>query len=1214
MRLTTRIATDVLTSGRAQPINTVRSIPLGVRPTEKAAGARRRPLSMDRAPGNQQHRVASSAEELHQETHLRRVHLLLTAGVVGMAALAILPESAGIVVYLTLSTVMVAVAGSHARHLDPPVRRPAIWMITAGGSSLLGTVVRGAESIVTGESYPFPSFADALTILSYCCFIGAVIFIIWKRVGRPDLDLVIDALVAAVAVALLQWQLVLLPTLDVATADPGGVVLNIVYSILSIVLVASAIGISIAGGHRSTSNRFLAGSLTGIVLLDLTAALVTTGQVPAQLRLLPAAAVFVLGAAGLIHPSVSSLLRRPSSRAHLRRLTYTRIVVLGLALVVPPALIAVTVLDGGRVTLWLPLIGAFLLTPMVVVRLGRLVQRNALVADIESAVRSLSEDLVSAASVDEIGAIAARGVTAVTGSKLGGPEFVVVEETPRSTGVRPTPGGHPATAPLIQAAVAARRREGSAPASGEIIELGVPGWAAVAVVTEGRLRGAALIEPSSLSIDQIQAVQTVCRDAALALRSMDRTERTVQRRSEERFGALVDNSSDIIVILDAERRPVYVSPVAARLLGYPLDYLDRLDVTELVHPSDAGVLERFEDSVAEGQRLSFEVRLRHLAGTYHWFELIGVDLSDDPNVAGMVITAREIGDRKSAEDQLVLSEARFKALVQHSSDVILAVLPDGELRYASPSVEVVTGRGLDDLHSVTISEIFPSSGIDWGSALRTTAQASDGRLHFWFDDAGGRRRHIEATVRDLRAEPAIGAFVLNGRDVTERTAMVDRLEYQASHDPLTGLANRNAAGVALAGMLNRNPGRSTLAVIAIDMNDFKDVNDSLGHATGDRVLTTVAQRLAREADAEDVVARSNGDEFLFIVERARGEEAVLLIAQRLIETVSAPIVVDDRTVTLSAAAGVAFDHDRSNSAEDLLRAADTAMYRSKVGERGVGRARIVTFEPSMHIDSMALFELRGDLAAAIANDQLEAHYQPVVDLCTQRIIGLEALARWEHPTRGSLSPGVFIPIAEEHGLIAEIGRCMRRRACRDLAEWRLTQSEATADLTVAVNVAAAELGDDEFVESIRELLSEFALPPGCLTLELTESSLLTETEVVRSRMEALSELGVRLAIDDFGTGYSSLGYIHRFSFDVLKIDRSFVSALEHATNRQIITAVTELAAQLQAAVVAEGIETVEQESVLSDLGVELGQGFLYSRPVPADAILRLLSAQQIDLT
>jgi diguanylate cyclase (GGDEF)-like protein/PAS domain S-box-containing protein len=1138
-----------------------------------------------------------------------------TAGAVAVAAVAILPATLAGPWYLLVGWTTLIVAAVRVRRLPENVRRAGTFMLLAGGMSLTGAMVRGAEAALTGVDYPFPSIADAFSIASYPLFLAAIAVIISGRIGRPGTDLVIDALVASLAVAVLQWELVLLPFLADAQASGAALAINVLYSVLSTLLVAAATMITLAGGHRSTSNRLLAAGLAAVVLLDLTATLVTADRIPTQARLIPAAAVFVLGAAGLMHPSVLGLMQRASGRAHLRRLTQTRIAVLGLALLVPPSLLTLSLIGHSPGTMWLPVAGSLLLAPLVVVRLGRLVRTNQTTAETEAILRSVSEELVGADSDLRIEEILVAGVARLVGQGEHAPRFVLVDppEQGRAAGAAAA-HGHPATAPLVRAAVNERRSSGGTVGTGELVELGVPGWVAAVVLVEGQLRGAILAESTRLNAEQLQALQSLCRDASFALRAVDRTEITVRQRSEERFGALVDNSSDIVVVLDDRRRPVYVSPVAGRLLGYPLDYLEQLDVLELVHPEDRGAATELADAVLLGRRLSRELRLRHVAGTYHWFEVIGTDLSDDPNVAGVVLTAREIGDRKSAEERLLLSEARFKALVQHSSDLVVAVVPGDGLRYASPSVAAVTGRDVSGIHDWTLDQVFPNTGLRWDDVVPHVARSADRLLHFTFDDASGRRRHIEATVTDLRAEPSLAAYVLNGRDVSERTAMMERLQHQATHDALTGLANRVRAGTELGAMLARNDGASSVAVISIDLDDFKNINDSLGHAAGDVVLRAVADRVARVAGEADLAVRSGGDEFLLVLERGHGEAQVTEVAQDLLESLAQPLLVDGRSITVSASAGVAFDHDRSWSAEDLLRNADTAMYRAKNAARQLGRPQITVFESVMHSDSYDRFELRGDLARAIAGEQLEAYYQPVVDLCTQRIVGLEALVRWNHPHRGLLGPNVFVPLAEESGLILELGRWMRQRACRDLAAWRAADPAVAGHLTVAVNLSAAEMHDEDLVRSVVDLLAHHDLPAGCLTLEITESSLLTDTDLVQQRMDSLRERGIRFAIDDFGTGYSSLGYIHRFAFDVLKVDRSFVDGLDQPTNQRIVAAVLDLANQMGATVVAEGIEELHQETALTDLGVELGQGYLYSRPVPAEAFRHLLQAQQIDLT
>ena len=1147
-----------------------------------------------------------------------RFHQLMLAGAAACVILLLLPQALQGPWFLLFGWTIVVTVGRRVRTLPPTIRRSAWCAVLAGACSLTGAMVRGAESAITGVEYPFPAVADLFSVMSYPLFMAAILLIVVGRIGRPSTDLVIDALTAGLAVSMLQWQLVLLPYLETAATGGAALVVNVLYGALSTLLVMAATMILIAGGHRSTSNRLLAAGLSSVVLLDLTATLVTAGRVPDTARLVLAMLVFLLGGAGLVHPSVTGLLERPRSRAHLRRLTVTRIAVLGLALLVPPTLLTVALATGSTGSMWLPVIGSLLLAPLVVLRLGRLVRSNEATAEIEATLRNVSERLVSVDSDDEVEQIVGAGAVALLPTAAIAPQFILIDGTgsPASGTAR---RGHPATAPLVRSAVAEHRTGGRRLATGQLIDLGVPGparWNAGLVLVRGQLRAALLVETSACTPEQLAGIPALCRDAAFALRSVEQTELAVRRRSEERFGALIDNSSDIVLVLAEDRRPTYVSPVAARLLGYPTDYLQTLDVLDLIHPDDAASAADLASAVRQGRRMSSEIRLRHVAGTFHWFEIIGTDLSDDPNVNGIVLTAREIGDRKAAEERLTLSEARFKSLVQHSSDLVLAVEPNEGVRYVSPSVTTITGHDAAAVRSMRLDEVFPNSGVDWSTALHATSCRNGSRpglLSFAFDDASGRRRHVEATVTDLRADPAVGAYVLNGRDVTERAAMLDRLQHQATHDSLTGLANRVKATSELAAILERNPGSSSVAVISLDLDDFKNTNDSLGHAEGDTVLRALAARVEDTINETDLAVRSGGDEFVVIVERGHGEALIVELAQRLQSVLAQPLPIAGRTLTITASAGLAFDHDRSSSAEDLLRNADTAMYRAKHLARQLGTPQVTIFEAAMHSDSFDRFELRADLARALVSDQLEAYYQPVVDIETRRIIGAEALVRWNHPKRGLLGPGVFVPLAEESGLIRDLGTWMRNRACRDLAAWRAADPDVAGDLSVAVNVSAAELQGDELIGSVIDTLALNDLPANKLTLEITESSLLGDTDLVRNRMDQLRALGTRLAIDDFGTGYSSLGYIHRFEFDVLKVDRSFVEALELPTNQRIVEAVLDLAGEVGATVVAEGIEEDTQAEALAALGCEIGQGYLYSRPVPAAAFRHLLQAQRIDL-
>jgi len=750
------------------------------------------------------------------------------------------------------------------------------------------------------------------------------------------------------------------------------------------------------------------------------------------------------------------------------------------------------------------------------------------------------------------------------------------------------------------------------PTNGEWHELPLDGryWAVALVVGQRQVRGVLLIcavEPPS--DEQRSATASLCREASIALRAVEQTELTVRKRSEDRFGALIDNSSDIVTIMDEAGRPTYVSPVAERLLGYPTNFGGLRKTLDLVHPDDLALAEKVLADIRFGDRSPVELRLRHNDGTYHWFEVVGVDLQSDPNIRGVVLNAREIGDRKAAEQQRQLSEARFKALVQNSSDVLLVIGSSGRIEYASPSVEHAIGSTTDDLLGRTLDETFRDSGIDWDFTLRAPRSASEhpNLVEFGFRNELGDWIHLEASVTDLRKEEAVRGFVLNARDVTERTTMMQRLRYQSTHDPLTGLANRVLAAEELGGMLGRNAGGSTVAVISLDIDDFKDVNDSLGHGFGDRLLYSVAERIKESLAFGDIAARAGGDEFIVVLERAHGEAQVLELADRLLTSMERPFDIDGRELSITGSAGVAFDHDRNTAAEVLLRNADTAMYRAKQ----LGKRRSVVFESHMHTASFDRLELRADLARAIDTEQFMAHYQPIVDIHTRQIVGCEALIRWQHPRRGLLSPAIFVPLAEESGLIGQMGEWMMERACRDLASWRASMPEIADALTISVNLTAQEVHGDRLVPVVTDILRRTGLPADRLVLEVTESNLLSDTDVIQERMQRLRALGTRLAIDDFGTGYSSLGYIQRFAFDVLKIDRSFVEGLDRQTNRQIVTAVLDLARELGVRVVAEGIEEEHQERALRELGCTFAQGYRYSRPMPEAQFRKLLVAQSI---
>ena len=1115
----------------------------------------------------------------------------------------VLPTSLKPYWYALFGWASVVVASLRVRRLPPDVRRPATIIIAAGVLSLAGGIVRTIDGIIRGVDYPFPSLADGFTLVSYALFLTAIVTIVHRRVHRFTLDPFLDAVVGGVAVAMLQWSIILIPYLQTTDAPESQQVTNIVFAGMSLLLVVAAVLALVSGSQRSTSNRLLAAGLLSTFALDLVATLVTAGHLSEDARLYVAPFVLFFGTAGLLDPSVTQLTTRPSDPTLLRRLTTKRIGVLALALIAPPVLLVVGLTRDDEVGLVLPAVASLALAPLVVTRLGRLVRQNEELAALEATLRGVGERLVSAETTEDVVRVVTVGAEQVLGTNLISAGLVTDPFL-----VDPT---RPANEFRRALDVLERQlTDGHRATTGELLSVHVDDqhrWVAGLVVVQRELRGVLVVcTERPLSDDERNAVTALCRESAIAFRAVDHTEQQVRQRSEDRFAALIDNSSDIVAVLRNDLTLGYVSPVAQRLLGYPPQDLASIDVMGLIHRDDRAAAASMLSDIRFGLRETVEIRLRHFAGTYAWFEVVGVDLSSDPNIGGVVLNAREIGDRKMAEERLVLSEARFKALVQNSTDLVIVLDSRGGIRYASPSVEGVLHRTPEEIQGCSLDEVFRDHDLNWqdhqrGPAVNGAEQGLE-LVEFSFRSPEGDWHTIETTITDLRDEPAVAGFVLNARDVTYRKNMEQRLRYQSTHDELTGLANRVHVLEDLAGMLSRNSGSTTVAAMLVDIDDFKDINDSLGHAFGDQLLKAVAERITSMLDFGDVAARIGGDEFVIVLERAHGESHITDLADQVLSAIASPFVIDGRELSITASAGIVFDHDRESSGEILLRNADTAMYRAKTQ----GKRQIVVFEAYMHTASFDRLELRADLARAIAHEQFVAYYQPVVDMATRQIVGAEALIRWDHPRRGLLGPGLFIPLAEESGLIGPLGEWILERACSDLAAWRKEYGEPLWDFTMSVNLSVQQLHDERIVATVLDILERTGLPAERLVLEVTESTLITETDKIRSTMHELRTMGARLAVDDFGTGYSSLGYIQQFEFDVLKIDKTFVDDLERFTNQRIVTAVLDLASQLGVRTIAEGIEQELQAELLKTLGCKLGQGYLYSRPVPEDEFRELL--------
>jgi diguanylate cyclase (GGDEF)-like protein/PAS domain S-box-containing protein len=553
------------------------------------------------------------------------------------------------------------------------------------------------------------------------------------------------------------------------------------------------------------------------------------------------------------------------------------------------------------------------------------------------------------------------------------------------------------------------------------------------------------------------------------------------------------------------------------------------------------------------------------------------------------------------------SEARFAALVRNSTDLVTVIDPETNVRWASPSTIGFLGYEPADLERTALTSMIHPEDIL--QVLSTVAVVAAGRsagdlIEFRLRHRDGRYVHVESLATDLTNEPGIEGIVLNSRDVTERRGYEEELTRRAFLDTVTGLPNRALFRDRVRHALARASRESTpIAVLFMDLDDFKTINDSLGHAAGDKVLRGVGDRLRGVVREMDTAARFGGDEFAVLLEEVNGPQAALDVAERLREVLVAPLVVEGTEVFLRASIGVAVSCGAGESEDTLLRDADVAMYVAK--EDGKGRCRL--FEPSMQDVSFHRLALKGDLQRAVERAEFELHYQPIVDLIDGRIVAAEALLRWDHPQQGLLPPTYFIPLAEETGLIVPIGAWALGEACLRAAELQRTCPQSPP-LRVAVNLSARQLQSSAILDEVREALDEAGLDASSLTIEITETVMMADMELSVAKLRSLKELGVVLAIDDFGTGYSSLNYLRRFPVDVLKIDKSFIDGLIEGGEAAALTAaVIDLARILGLRTVAEGVRRADQAMRLRELGCDLAQGELFSMPIPPEAFASILA-------
>ena len=682
------------------------------------------------------------------------------------------------------------------------------------------------------------------------------------------------------------------------------------------------------------------------------------------------------------------------------------------------------------------------------------------------------------------------------------------------------------------------------------------------------------------------------------------------------FQGLIEHAADVVYVVDLEGRVRYASPSAERVFGHASASVSGRFIFEFLHADDVGRARAAIAATATGTRARVELRLAQHDGDGQVIEVVAGQLPGrDPQI---VLNVRDVTERTLAaaeRERLVAQRDAERALL----DAVLEQMPAAVLIAEAPSGRILVGNDLvDHIFDGALSADRGTDGVlartgfhpdgrpvepsEWPLARALRGERVIGE-ELRVPRAAEERAWVRISASPVRdREGRIVAGVAVTEDVTARKLLEARLEHQAFHDPLTGLANRalfrDRVAQALA-QARRNGMRPT--VLFLDLDDFKGVNDSLGHAEGDRLLCKVAGHLLNATRGCDTVARLGGDEFAVLLTSTSEPADAAVVAERIVAALARPIALAAREVRVGASVGVA-TAQVGEGTDELLRNADLAMYQAKA--RGKG-----TYE----VFATALFEemndraaLEADLHRALDADEFRLEYQPIVDLDSERVVGVEALLRWDHPERGVVPPARFIPIAEASGVILPLGRWVLEEACRQVARWR---GAGASELYVAVNLSSSQLRHAPFSADVARALETSGLPAHALLLEITEGVVMEDTEANVSRLAELKALGVRLAIDDFGVGYSSLSYLQRFPIDVLKIDKSFVDGVHDCESDQALArTIVALGRTLSLCTVAEGIEHAPQRESLRTLGCTLGQGYFFARPMRPERLGRLLLA------
>ena len=563
------------------------------------------------------------------------------------------------------------------------------------------------------------------------------------------------------------------------------------------------------------------------------------------------------------------------------------------------------------------------------------------------------------------------------------------------------------------------------------------------------------------------------------------------------------------------------------------------------------------------------------------------------------------------ETALRESEARFRSVVQNLSDIITIIDADSIISYVSPSVEQKNGLSVESVVGQKFTDfVHPDDFLKIESFIKSlkNENSKDLMVEWQAKDFSGKYHYVESVGTNLLDDVHVSGLVITTRNVEVRKNLEAKLAHQALHDPLTNLANRILFRDRVEHALTRIKRlTSPLAVLFLDLDNFKNINDSLGHAAGDELVKTFTERLLTCVRFGDTVARLGGDEFAVLLEDADQLNNAIDVAKRVLDCANEPYYVRDRCINIGISIGIAISYDGKETADELLRNADVAMYDAK----SKGKGCYAIFESKMHETILSQVELEADFRRAIENHEFVLNYQPIVRLDSQNIAGFEALVRWNHPKLGLLQPESFIPLAEQTGLISPLGKWVIEESCR--------QSKRLSDyyhrnFTMTINISGKQLQNADFASNIVNALDSSKTVPSSIILEITESVMMQNTEVMLHRLKDLKKLGVRLAIDDFGTGYSSLSYLQQFPIDILKIDKSFIDEVNKGFEKSAVArTILSLSDTLQLSTIAEGIENTAQIATLQKLGCKFGQGFYFAKPLNENQLAEISQIENLNI-